>query len=120
MRRNRNPRLESSVQRQIRRIVPTVVESSRLAEPVARILVDKVPLLAKLAVSAAAARGVPVQFSDEVLSTALSAHAEYMLRKVPSWQDLPRQELRRILLSLRPYCSDAPDLFWPFCKLGPR
>lgn len=95
-----------------------MVESAGLSGPVARVLADKVPMLASLAVNAAVKRGVQVRFSDELLAGALAAHARYLQDRAPGWQSLPPEAQRRVLLAARPLCSEAPDLFWPFCRLG--
>lgn len=115
---SKSPQLEKLIQRQIRSLVPGVVESVGLAAPVARILADKVPMLATLAIDAAVRRGTQVRFTDDVLSRALSAHARYMMDRAPGWQNLPPEAQRRVLLAVRPLCSEAPELFWPLCKLG--
>jgi hypothetical protein len=84
---------------------------------IAKVLLDKVPRLARMAVSSADQRGVPARFSDELMARALVEHAKYLVGAAAVLRQLPPAQWREVLLLRRPYCSESPELFWPLCKL---
>lgn len=53
--------------------------------------------------------------ADEQMSRALVAHAKGLASVMAQNRDLPRDQLRFILMRWRPYCDEAPDLFPPLC-----